>query len=267
MLHDTRTLALSDRDVKIKTWLSPVDASINYRQALSQRHPGTGRWFLDSERYAQWKAESSSVLWFHGIPGCGKSVLSSTIIENLQQGNGATEHVLLYFFFNFNDVEKQTFDKMLRTLIFGMYSQRPECQKHLDQLYSSCGDGREQPQNKSLVATLDSMIAGISNVSIVLDALDECRTRKDLLPWLRSLGQQAGRLLVTSRKEEDIESSLTKWLPAASMVPIQQSAVDNDIRAVVRSRLEEDGDFERWRSMPDVQDLIEQELMKKADGM
>ena len=125
----------------------------------------------------------------------------------------------------------------------------------------------EQPQTKSLVATLNSMIAQISDISIILDALDECRSRTDLLPWLQSLGRKDVRILVTSRKEGDIETSLTKWMPATSVLAIQQSAVDDDIRAVVRCRLAEDENLQRWRSMPEVQEQIETKLMAKADGM
>jgi Cdc6-like AAA superfamily ATPase len=210
---------------------------------------------------------SIASLWLHGIPGCGKSVLSSTIIRDLQQTSDGTECTLLYFYFNFNDSRKQTFDQLVRTVIFQLYQQHIGCRKVLDQLYGSCRDGGEQPQLKALETTLHSMIAETDGVSIVLDALDECQTRRELLPWLQSLNQESVRVLVTSRKEGDIESSLMKWMSPTSVVSIQHTAVDNDIRAVVRSRLVKDTDFERWRSSPEVRDRIEHELMAKADGM
>ena len=267
MVHSIQTLAFHSNETKIKSWLSPVDASINYTQALLQRHPGTGQWFLAGDTYAQWKARFTSALWLYGIPGCGKSVLSSTIIEDLQQKQNTTNHTLLYFYFNFSEPDKQSFEKMLRTLIYELYRQHRVCQNFLDDLYSFSQNGREQPQTKSLIAILNSMIGATSNVSIILDALDECSTRRQLLPWLQSLDRKDVQVLVTSRQEEDIESSLVEWMPAASVVSIQQTAVDNDIRAVVRSRLMKDKDFERWRSMPEAREQIEEQLMAKTDGM
>ena len=266
-MRDTRTVAVSDREEKVTRWLSPVDASSNYIQAHSQCHPGTGQWFLESGQYRKWTAKSINSLWLHGIPGCGKSVLSSTIIEDLQRKVDTSEQALLYFFFDFVEPDKQNLDKMLRSLIFRLCQQHASCYKRLDQVFASCQNGREQPSIKSLVAILDSMIAEVGNVKIVLDALDECRTRRELLSWLASLSRSNVQMLVTSRKEEDIESSLTMWMPLSLIVPLQQAAVDDDIRAVVRSKLATDEDLQRWRSMPDVCKKIEKELMAKAGGM
>ena len=247
-------------------WLSPVDASTNCAQARSQCHAGTGQWFLESDQYEKWRAHSIGSLWLHGIPGCGNSILSSTIIEDLQRRVDMSGQVLLYFFFDFSDSGKQSFDKMVRSLVFWLY-QRVSSQKHLDQALSSCQDGREQPSTKSLGTILDSMIDELGNVHIGLDALDECKSPKELLAWLASLSRTQAQMLVTSRKEEDIESSLTRWMSPWLIVPLRQSAVGDDIRAVVRSRLARDEDVERWRSVPEVGKKIEEELMAKAGGM
>lgn len=48
---------------------------------------------------------------------------------------------------------------------------------------------------------------------------------------------------------------------------IQRGLVDNDISAYVRGRLRNDPCFQRRHSKPSVQDEIENELIKKADGM
>jgi hypothetical protein len=117
----------------------------------------------------------------------------------------------------------------------------------------------------------------------VLDALDECGTRRELtrreltrreltrrelLGWLTSLERNSVHVLLTSRKEDDIETSLTKkWRQTPAVVPIQQDSVDNDIREVVRSRIAEDEEFQRWKDRPEVYKEIETNIMAKADGM
>ena len=114
------------------------------------------------------------------------------------------------------------------------------------------------------------MVNYVGKTQIIIDALDECTTREDLLLWMENLAS-SGRarlyLLSTSRREEDIESGLKHWLYQENLVSIQQDPVNHDIRAYVHGRLRNDYGFHRWHSKPSVLDEIETELMKKADGM
>jgi mRNA degradation ribonuclease J1/J2 len=117
------------------------------------------------------------------------------------------------------------------------------------------------------------MIEQVKEVWIVLDALDECRTRKGsptegLLSWIRDLSskQRNVHLLVTSRPEHDIQSTISEFAHNDDKVPIQGDLITEDIRAYVRTKVRQDG-LKRWQSQPEVQDEIESRLMEKADGM
>lgn len=252
---------------QINAWLSAPDPSTNHNIATDLRHPDTGQWFLDSNEYRDWKAKLNNSLWLHGMPGCGKTVLSSTIIEDLENENTLPASDVLYFYFDFNDINKQSFEKMLRSLVSQLYQQHRPSRQHLNQLYSSCKDGKEQPSTQALITTFQSITRATNNVVIVLDALDECEARRDLLNWLASQKSESARVLLTSRKEGDINVSLSKWIPAAAIVPIQEGTVDEDIRKVVHSRIAEDEDLQRWKGLPGVQKEIETALMEKSGGM
>jgi Cdc6-like AAA superfamily ATPase len=264
-----RDLQESAYQTTIERWLSPPDPSTNHSKAKDQKYQNTGRWFLESHEYTNWKANSNNSLWLHGIPGCGKTILSSTIIEDLRTTAILPASIVLYFYFDFNDASKQSFEKMVRSLISQLYRQHEQSRQHLHQLYSSCENGKEQPSTQLLVATLKSMLSDSKtrDLKIVLDALDECGTRKDLLDWLASREAQDLRLVLTSRKEEDIESSIGSWLAAASIVPIRQGPVDKDILAFIRSKMVEDKELQRWQDTPDVCTMVERKLMEKAGGM
>lgn len=93
---------------KIYQWLAGIDPSSNYQQALRQRQGKAGLWLIDSEDYRKWKTESSSFLWLHGIPGSGKTILSSTIIHNISKDHEGDERTaVLMFYFDFNDSEAE----------------------------------------------------------------------------------------------------------------------------------------------------------------
>lgn len=266
-------LGLEQRREKIDRWLLPPDPSINYNKALGQRYEGSGLWFLESGAFTKWKTRRNSFLWLYGIPGCGKTILSSTIIKNLD--SILSSQPLLYFYFDFNDVGKQTLESMIRALISQLYYKHIETSQQLDTLFSSCEDGRRQPTCRLLCEAFLHMIEQVKEVWLVLDALDECCTRKGpltegLLSWIKEVlnsEQRNVHLLVTSRLEQDIESEIMEFAHIDDVVPIQSSLITNDIRAYVRTRVREDNRLKRWRSQPEVQNEIETQLMEKADGM
>lgn len=206
-------LYLDSRQRGILQWLSAPDPSTNYNKALQQRHKDSGLWLPQSQAFAEWKARPGSFLWLQGIPGCGKTILSSSIIEHLKSD---CSQPLLYFYFDFSDADKQVLESVVRSLISQLYCERTDAQKHLDLLFASCNEGRSQPKCEFLCYTLSHMIEQVEEVWIVPNALDECNTRKGsatvgLLAWIRDLVSSEQRnihLLVISRPEQDILSGL-----------------------------------------------------------
>lgn len=250
-------------------WLSSPNPSTNLNKSLKKRQQGTGTWFLQSRQFQQWKAGKSRYLWLNGIPGCGKTVLSATIIENLNHGLNSS-HIVLYFFFDFTNPDKQSFQSLIRSLIAQMYSKHASSREELDRLFSSSENGHLQPTEESLLATFTQMMNTAEKVQIVIDSLDECKTRRDLLLWMESFAgsrHEGLYLLATSRKEDDIESELTRWLDKGDYLSIRRDLVADDIGVYVRRRLRNDRCFQRWHSKPTVLDEIETELIEKADGM
>ncbi|KAK0934692.1 hypothetical protein LTR29_013698 [Friedmanniomyces endolithicus] len=259
-----RSTADAQRD-KTHQWLSPPDPSMNHNKALQQRHAGTGHWFVKGETFSSFKDGKLPILWLHGIPGCGKTVLSSTIIEDLRASSAATATALLYFYFDFNDQRKQTFDSALRSLVCQMAHQSDGAFEQLDQLRRN-----GQPSTQELSQILEKMLYGGDRVTMVLDALDECTTRVELLKWIQQLmAPEIGsvQMLVTSRQEYDINLVLKKIVGKKATIPLEQGDVDVDIGAYVHARIRTDSDWERWRSKPQVQHDIEVGLMEKAKGM
>ncbi|KAK6536091.1 hypothetical protein TWF281_000337 [Arthrobotrys megalospora] len=275
---DVKHIKNDMRNVAIDSWLSAPDPSTNYNKALGLRHEGTGGWFLESEQFTEWKSstQQSSFLWLHGIPGCGKTILSSTIIQRLKSDLACQP--LLYFYFHFTDMGKQTLENMLRSLVSQLYyaSKHEEASLLLKSLYSSCGDGCQQPTCQSLREVFLRMVEQIKDVWLVLDALDECSTRsgsatEGLLSWISEVlnsGQINVHLLATSRPESDIESKVMGLTQIENIIPIQSSRITDDISTYIRARVrDEDSGLKRWRSHPEVQSEIETCLIKKANGM
>jgi hypothetical protein len=263
--------AIDDNRKRIHRWLSAPDPWLNYNKALKERQPGTGTWFVENKQYANWKTNPDSFLWLYGIPGCGKTILSSTIIEDvLYYCSNDPVMVVVYFFFDFNDIEKQKYEKMIRSLITQLSLRCASMPRVLAALFSSCMNGEQQPTSDTLLTTLQQMTQEFNEIFVILDALDECKERQELLEDIDKIaGWRKGKLhiLVTSRREKDIEESLDILANDQRKVCIQSALVNDDIRAYVQKRLQSDQNLKRWRNKPDVQEEIKMQLMGKADGM
>ncbi|KAF2137370.1 uncharacterized protein K452DRAFT_278598 [Aplosporella prunicola CBS 121167] len=248
-------------------WLHPVDALTNYREALRLRHPDTGRWFLESDSFQLWKTKPGSFLWLHGNPGCGKTILSTSIIERL------SENKPLYFYFSFTNTNTQSVESVIRVLSSQLYMNFGASRESMNSLYTSCGNGRQQPSIEALQKVFQDMVEQVGEVWIILDALDECQEPSQielLLSWVENLQSQKTNIhfLITSRQEQDIKSTLAKWdHEQKQTISIQSDLVEEDIRKYIHMRVRGSEGPERWQRRPDIQDEIEDTLTKKANGM
>lgn len=251
--------------------MSAPDSSSNYKKALDERHKGTGMWFIISKEFVDWKINRGSFLWLYGKPGSGKSILATTIIENvLDHCRHNPDRAVAFFYFDFADKEKQQHESMIRSLITQLSTQNTHLAQVLDSFYSSCNDGRIQPTLDALLVLFREVIEHFQQTFIVIDALDECIQRDRLLTVVEDIvGWKLARLhiLITSRKENDIEESITSLTKAEERIGVQGSRVNDDIYAYVHSRIRTDRNLKRWQKQTDVQQEIEETLIRKADGM
>ncbi|KAL8638995.1 MAG: hypothetical protein Q9228_003911, partial [Teloschistes exilis] len=203
-------IQITERHEKIRQWLNAPDPSLNYNRALKDRQVNTGGWFFRSNSYGKWLSKSGSLLWLYGIPGCGKTILSSTIIQNtIEHCQSRASTAVLYFYFDFNDVEKQRHEKMIRSLIVQLFLQRTRTSQALEALYLSSMNGERQPTSETLLKTLQQML-GFEDTYIVIDALDECLERHELMENIEELTRWTGEklhILITSRPESIIAES------------------------------------------------------------
>ncbi|KAH6708523.1 ankyrin repeat protein [Verticillium dahliae] len=268
-IKDARiTMKSDDHLTELQHWLSPPDYSTNAKLARERRHAGTGAWFLESPVSQEWKAGRRRHLWLYGLAGCGKTVLSTTILDHLSQTG---RHVTLAFFFDFNDTKKQTLNGLLRSLAIQLYHTGGEAARKLDSLLASHGDDRRQPDMSGLSACVESMIKVSGNVTVVLDALDECTTKGQLLSWMRSVVSDSAfgnvQLIATGRPEAEFQQEIPDYWGQENCVSLDKKAVDADIRSYVVARLTQSSDFVDKKLPQDLLNEIRNKVGNGADGM
>ncbi|KAI8715182.1 hypothetical protein NCS52_01025400 [Fusarium sp. LHS14.1] len=258
------TVRSGSHRAEVERWLSPPDYSTNANLARKRRHAGTGTWFLDSLIFQEWKLGSRQHLWLYGLAGCGKTVLSTTILDNLLQTDTRTT---LVFFFDFNDSRKQTLEGLLRSLAIQLYGSGGKAAKELDSLFTNHDSGRRQPDTSTLSACVDSMMRITGKVCVILDALDECTTRGELLPWMRDFASGKAQLLVTGRPEADFQREIPRFFDERNCVLLDKRAVNADIRSYVMAALERNPEFVGKKLSQDLLGKIRDKVGDGADGM
>ncbi|KAH7903380.1 hypothetical protein BJ138DRAFT_1194414, partial [Hygrophoropsis aurantiaca] len=238
MRLDVKEIVRNQEDEKILQWLAAPDPSVSYNTALEKRSVGTGSWFLNGEKFSEWKTKADVPLWISGIPGCGKTVLCSSIVKDIISTRSDAGSACAYFFFDGRDSqdEFQLHHKLIRSLIKQFTSHPPSIPPSLKHLY---GTGDYQPSLLDLEKTLHEILDQFSDAFIIVDSLDECSERRNLLRWITNVCQQkTGKLhlLVTSWPEQDVVVKM------GTLVRVSMEAEDiaKDIESYVNSEITTD---------------------------
>ncbi|KAK5713276.1 hypothetical protein LTR17_017691 [Elasticomyces elasticus] len=259
---------------RLEKWLDPPDPTLNHRRSLKLRTPETGAWLLEGDKYNGWKVEMPSFLWLYGSAGSGKTVLSSGIINDLQAYcKDDSQRFLAYFYYDFNDSAKRDPVNMIKSLLYQFLEQGVRIPQSLQSAYASCSNMRRSVSLDQLLDALHETIRFCPASYIVLDALDECTARVELLDMLQrihSWNVSTLHIVATSRQDVDIEGRMEKLTTIQGRICLKSDVVDPDIRTYVQTRLMHDEAFRRWHQAsqgPAVLENIEITLTKKAHGM
>ncbi|KAI3337266.1 hypothetical protein HD806DRAFT_518169 [Xylariaceae sp. AK1471] len=162
---------------EILDWLTPINYSAQQSDFIRRRQAGTGQWLLDSPEYQHWVATKKGALFCPGIPGAGKTILTSIVVDNLLDLYRADNSVgICYIFLNFRRKDEQKLDDLMASLLKQLAHNRPALPSgSVKLLHDRHKKTRTRPSFDELCQALCSVISEYSRVFVVIDALDECQ--------------------------------------------------------------------------------------------
>ncbi|KIJ36492.1 hypothetical protein M422DRAFT_261042 [Sphaerobolus stellatus SS14] len=262
-----RNEQLKEYDSHLRTtifrWLAPLDVETDYNFARSLSHISSGQWFLSSKLFLRFRDETRTHLWLHGIPGCGKTVLSGSIVAALKEQLPSDSTVGLgYFFFSFRDIHKQTVNHMLSTIVAHLLRRLTVIPTSILDVYYA---NPIKPSNSALLKIISCLSEIFQRTYIVLDALDEILTeeREELFNVLRQISRCNVNILLASRQESYIVEGL-RTVPITA-ISMNTSIVNVDIELFVEDVLENDLKFTRWSKQ--TREMMKETIVTKACGM
>jgi Cdc6-like AAA superfamily ATPase len=250
----------------IVDWITSVDYATQQSDFIGRRQEGTGQWLLDSEEFKTWMNQNNQVLFFSGIPGAGKTICASIVINHLQAKfqNDASVGIA-YIYCNFRRNQDQKAADLLASLLKQFSQGLGSVPQSLRRLYDSHQAQRTRPSFQEILQTLESVVSEYSRSFVIIDALDECQDtdgdRKRLLAGLFSL-QANTRLciLATSRSipniEKDFEGRSTR---------MEIRARDHDLKRYIHENITRLPTFVLRNA--DLQKEVENSIIGAVDGM
>ena len=274
-----------DERREILRWLSTVPCETQHQEAVRKIVKGTGGWLLDQPELRDWQSSSASaILWLHGIPGSGKSKLTSIIVESLLEQHRSSPAIsppLAYFYCSKKGADTRSRNPLevlcalLRQLVVR------DAQSPLRGSVALDYERRKELFNETGAQVprlnIDEVVRHILDITrddpivIVIDALDEVEEaeRGGLFRSLKRLlqeSQNVAKIFVSSRTDGDIVESFEQY----PNVGIEESMNGEDIRNFVKQKIQEAIETKRLlrgRVSPSLQQDIIETLTRRAQGM
>ena len=221
---------------------------ISDKDSISERIPGTCKWFFEDDRFLKWRdSKHSRLLWVSAGPGCGKSVLSRSLIDERRVCTSAMASTVCYFFFKDGQKQRMRGANALSAVLHQLFEKTtlishalPSAKSYGEKLQDAFGRLWE-----ILIECAQDPEAG--EIICILDALDECEkgSRRQLLEKLVSFSKIEAhksyscrlKFLVTSRPYDDLEEKFKSLSDASTYLHFdgddKSQRIGEDINLVI----------------------------------
>ncbi|KAF3181117.1 hypothetical protein TWF788_006618 [Orbilia oligospora] len=254
-------------DREILKWISKINGRSKHDDTSKRCKPGTGEWLLTSIQYRNWLDGAKEILFCPGIPGAGKTVLTSTVINDLldQRTRSNNPNIgIAFIYFDFKGSAALEVEDLFSDLLKQLGDTRAgSLPKRFKKLFDDHKDSGRPPL-KEIIEVLRTIVRTYSRVFIVLDALDEYQNqnqRSVFLGKLFEMNEDEGiNIYATSRRINDIQNRFTK-LGTCKECEIRAST--EDIKRYLEIRIEEVGNS----CVREHKETIQQMISERAQGM
>ncbi|KAL8872787.1 MAG: hypothetical protein Q9174_001640 [Haloplaca sp. 1 TL-2023] len=261
-------------------WLSHISLQETHNRIRALHTHGTSQWLFRDPAFQRWKDQPlgyETLLWCHGPPGSGKTVLvfvvhimiclkasvaltlsRSEIIEHLRQDEGAG---IAYIYFDYQAQMHWSLEDITASLLKQLASAQSKLPGVLNDFWNDFKAGSSTADRERLLKTLLLTSKAFAKTYVVVDALDECDeyTRNGFLKLVGAL-QIHSRVLVASR---DFQESIINAFWTSPQIKI--NADSSDIRSYVLSTISESG-YPKAVSSP-LRDEIASKITQRSQSM
>ena len=224
---------------------------------------GTCDWVLSHPSFEQWARDEKkgpNILWLHALPGSGKSIISSFIIQYLLKRS-----FCVYYFFRFADQLKRSLSTCLRTIAYQIASKWPEFRLAIrDAKFSTGAIEKTDPK-----VIWDQLFVGVlfklrvsATMYWIIDGLDESDNSQLLVELMKDIANSSSpiKVLLVSRQNDDLISTFDRLSVVVPSVYLPVEDTKRDIKTCIEREV-------RYMKAPDnFKSLVVEKLVSGANG-
>ncbi|OJI96719.1 hypothetical protein ASPVEDRAFT_251254 [Aspergillus versicolor CBS 583.65] len=192
--------ALTSREA-VLTSLWSRDFDRKQKHVFSQRKEGTGQWLLECAEFKSWlRGVSCQTLWCYGIPGGGKTVLTSIAVNHVSEATEGLNVAIAYIYCDYKDETTHSEFELLASIARQVASHYAQIPAAVIQFRDRNAEKKRNPTSDEWLALIEELSRPFTKTYIFIDALDECpeQNRDALLRYLKDL-EDSALLFLTSR--------------------------------------------------------------------
>ncbi|KAG2421547.1 hypothetical protein HFD88_005522 [Aspergillus terreus] len=247
----------------VLTGLSSLNFDQKQRDIFSKHREGTGQWMLQCSEFQDWfKSVGGSTLWCYGIPGGGKTVLTSMAVNYVSEATEGQDVAVIYVYCDHKDERTHSeFDllsSIARQLANHYVGIPPAVRKFRDKNVDKKGN----PTSKEWITLIKELSRPFPKTYIFIDALDECpkRNRDEFIRFLKDL-EESTLLFLTSRP-------IVLPVQFSKIQRVEISAAASDMETYLKTEINSRSRLSKFTARdPNLESDIIKSLIRNAAGM
>ncbi|KAJ3563037.1 hypothetical protein NPX13_g8340 [Xylaria arbuscula] len=227
----------------LKAWLNAPQYAESLERALDIREPGTADWIFSEQTFTEWLNHNT------GNPGCGKTVVASSVVEFLK--NYSISSCACYFFFRAGGRDSERSVNALSSILAQTLKHHRNNEGLIDKFLfamDEAGSGQPTASENELWDLLRICTTGGFIDHIVLDAIDECVQGENLISRLfEALGSIPDPFPSHSREENTAAPTQVALFSRPHITYLSESLPDTQL--AIKHRASRDIDVFLTRSV------------------
>ncbi|RPB19276.1 hypothetical protein L211DRAFT_898305 [Terfezia boudieri ATCC MYA-4762] len=266
--------AKQERVNKLLETLSSLDPPKRHQDIQAKRYTGSVLWLQEYERFRVWQHwqdtsirpenTSNRILQCYGIPGAGKTIVSSMVIDHLLSHYG--EQRVAYIYCDYRDKTNQNLLNIMGSILKQHLTVTTKIPDPIVDLLETLQKNGKRVMIKDMLQMLKFVIPQTASHFLCIDALDELDPGPRL-ELLKALQTEFGstRIFLTGRPHVVSDVSRILQIPSVDSIQITPNLID--LRAYLSYEIE----LDRESNPDDMNEQLKEEILdgivSKAQGM
>ncbi|ORY00158.1 hypothetical protein BCR34DRAFT_606363 [Clohesyomyces aquaticus] len=234
--------------------------------------PGSCDWLYGHPKVELWLKDTgtTALLWLHGKPGAGKSVLCSSLIQNLENRNVK----VLYYFCSYIGTTAASSSLIIRSFIIQVIQSNPDLAVFVHDEFMPT---RPRATRRALMELLPKLLQSVGSARLVIDGLDEWNPKEqslileDVLTFISTnSSSHICKILISSRDVPTISRILTRVTRKTSYISLNDegTSIERAIGHFIEKRLSDHEDnLKELDPSAELSSQLRCMLIEKANGM